>query len=266
MTSAEREKLLRSLPSLMAINAERARRSLHEFVRQAWPVIEPGQPFVDGWHIDAICKHLEAVTFGKIRRLAINIQPRSSKSTLVSICWPAWEWITFPSTKWLFVSYAQDLSFEHSMACRRLIEHKWYQDRWGPGSYWAQSSGKDKVFSLRGDRNTQGMFANTLNGSRMASSVDAKNTGFGANRIIADDSNDLRESDNEAALKTVRDWWSGVMQTRANDPKRDSFVIIQQRCNALDLTGYVLGNSGLMPYEHLCIPARYDGSDLIEAT
>ena len=30
------------------------------FVEAAWPVIEPATRFVPGWHIDAICDHLQA--------------------------------------------------------------------------------------------------------------------------------------------------------------------------------------------------------------
>jgi hypothetical protein len=41
---------------------ELATRSLGEFVRQAWVVVEPSTPFVPGWHIDAIVEHLEAVS------------------------------------------------------------------------------------------------------------------------------------------------------------------------------------------------------------
>ena len=55
--------------------------SLAEFIRQAWHVIEPGQPYVHGWHIDFICEHLEAITNGEeidgqpYNRLLINIPP-----------------------------------------------------------------------------------------------------------------------------------------------------------------------------------------------
>ena len=36
------------------IDCEFATRSLRQFVRQAWAVVEPSTPFVPGWHIDAI--------------------------------------------------------------------------------------------------------------------------------------------------------------------------------------------------------------------
>ena len=70
------------------IERELATRSLAEFVRQAWPIVEPSTPFVSGWHINAIIKHLEAVTRGEIRNLLINVPPRHMKSLLVSVFWP----------------------------------------------------------------------------------------------------------------------------------------------------------------------------------
>ena len=67
------------------IDRELATRCLREFVRLAWPVVEPSTPFVPGWHIDAIVEHLEAVTRGQIRNLLINVPPRHMKSLLVSV-------------------------------------------------------------------------------------------------------------------------------------------------------------------------------------
>ena len=59
---------LLSYPGLSTeLDRELATRRLGEFIRQAWPVIEPGTRFVPGWHIDAICEHLEAISQGQIR-------------------------------------------------------------------------------------------------------------------------------------------------------------------------------------------------------
>src|SRR5215471_2016411 len=119
-------------PSLRAeIEREQATRSLREFVRQAWRIVEPSTPFVPGWHIDAIIDHLEAVSRGQIRNLLINVPPRHMKSLLVSVFWPAWEWIRFPERRWLYSSYAASLSIRDSLKCRRLIESPWYQRLWG---------------------------------------------------------------------------------------------------------------------------------------
>ena len=128
------------------IDRELAKRSLREFVRQAWHVIEPLTPFVRGWHIDAIIEHLEAVTRGQIRQLLINVPPRHMKSLLVSVFWPAWEWILHPERRWLYASYAASLSIRDSIKCRTLIESRWYQSFWG------------HLFKLRGDQNTKTRF------------------------------------------------------------------------------------------------------------
>ena len=65
------------VPTRDELRAERVRRNLASFVREAWPVLEPGTQFVPNWHIDAICEHLEAITHGELSRLIINI-PRAT--------------------------------------------------------------------------------------------------------------------------------------------------------------------------------------------
>src|SRR5580698_1097454 len=113
------------------IDCELATRTLGQFVRQAWGVVEPSTPFVPGWHIDAIIGHLEAITRGQIRNLLINVPPRHMKSLLVSVFWPAWEWIQRPERRWLYSSYAAGLSIRDSVKCRMLIESPWYRSFWG---------------------------------------------------------------------------------------------------------------------------------------
>src|SRR6266496_3668228 len=81
--------LLRRPNLLRELDAELAMRKLAEFVRQAWLIVEPLTPLVWGWHIDCIIEHLEAVTYGQIRNLLINVPPRHMKSLLVSVFWPA---------------------------------------------------------------------------------------------------------------------------------------------------------------------------------
>ena len=107
--------------------ALRAEEHLKEFMTQAWPVMEPGTPYIHGWHIDAICEHLEAVVRGEIRDLLINMPPRHCKTLLVSVAFPCWLWTRQPSAKFLFASYAQQLSIRDSVACRRLLMSQWYQ-------------------------------------------------------------------------------------------------------------------------------------------
>lgn len=53
---------------------------LIEFVRYFWDVLEPKRKFVDGWALRAMCLHLEAVSFGQINRLLMNVSPGFMKA------------------------------------------------------------------------------------------------------------------------------------------------------------------------------------------
>src|SRR6266481_4002644 len=246
MKNSASYKILLSRPSLAdEIAVEQAKRRLREFVRQAWPVVEPATRFIPGWHLDAICEHLEAVTQGHIRNLLINIPPRHMKSLDVAVFWPAWEWIRCPERRWLFSSYALSLSIRDSVKCRRLIQSAWYQSRWC-----------DR-FALTGDQNAKERFENDQTGYRLATSVGGAATGEGGDRVIVDDPHNVKEAESDTVRKGVIDWWDHVMSSRLNDPKSGAKVIIMQRVHEKDLSGHVLEQGG---YEHLCLPAEYEGN------
>ena len=225
------------------IDSELATRRLGEFVRQAWAAVEPSTPFVSGWHIDAIIEHLEAVTLREVRNLLVNVPPRHMKSLLVSVFWPAWEWIRFPERRWLYSSYAASLSIRDSLKCRRLIESPWYQQLWG-----------DR-FALTGDQNTKGRFDNDRSGYRLATSVGGAATGEGGDRIVCDDPHNVQEAESDSIRKSTLDWFDVVMSTRVNDPKTAAKVVVMQRCHQQDLSGHLLEQGS---WEHLCLPAEYE--------
>ena len=111
--------------------------SLYTFLKHSWKYID-ASPFTEGWPIEAIAEHLQAVADGEIRRLIINIPPRMGKSSITSCAFPAWVWAqshTSPTSgagvQFLHASYAQQLSLRDSVKCRRLIESPWYRQLWG---------------------------------------------------------------------------------------------------------------------------------------
>ena len=224
------------------IDQELAERSLWEFTRQMWPWVDP-QPFRDAWHIGAICELLEAVSTGEIRRLLINIPPRCSKSSIVSVMWPAWSWIKRPELSFMASSYAQSLSTRDSVKCRRVIDSPPYKQRWG-----------DR-FKLTSDQNTKIRFDNDKHGYRLATSVGGALTGEGASCIVVDDPINVVEASSETVRRATLEWWDESMSTRLNDPETGSYVVIMQRCHHQDLSGHVLEKGG---WEHLCLPARYE--------
>jgi len=232
-----------ALPTKSQLSAERARRSLREYIKQAWPIVEPNTPFIPNWHIDAIADHLEACSSGKIRNLIINIPPRHGKSLLVSVFWPTWVWATNPGSRWIFASYAASLSTRDSIKCRRLIESPWYQQNFG------------HIYKLSGDQNLKMRFENNKEGYRIATSVGGSITGEGGDYLVVDDPHNIKEMGSDIIREGVLEWWDSVMSTRGNNPKTVSKVLIMQRVHEKDLTGHLLARGG---WDHLCLPAEYE--------
>ena len=231
------------------IRREQERRaasaSMYEFVKQSWHVVEPGVPFVVSWHIEEICEHLEAITAGQLRKLLINIPPRHSKSTIVSVMWPMWEWLTDPAHKYLCASYSGNLSIRDNLKARRLIQSPWYQERWG------------HLIKLSGDQNAKQRFENDRTGYRLATSVGGTATGEGGSRLILDDPHSAQEAQSDTIRASALEWFDVVWSTRLNDPKRDAMVTIMQRLHERDISGHILEDIG--GWEHLLIPAEWDG-------
>lgn len=231
------------VPTAVELEAERARRSFALFVRLAWHLIEPATPFLEGFHVDAITEYVEAVMRGEIRRLIINIPPRFGKSSLMSVLFPAWVWISAPATRWLFASYAQDLASRDSRRCRDLIESPWYRERWG------------HVFQLSDDANRANRFENDKTGVRLATSVGGSATGEGGDFIVIDDAHKADEGDSVLARNGVIDWFGSTITTRLNNPATGAIIIIGQRLHERDLHGHLLQQGG---WDHLCLPMEYE--------
>ena len=234
---------------LEMIQKEQQRRaaegSLYEFVKQSWHVVEPGIPFIPSWHIEEICEHLEAVSSGDIRRLLINIPPRHSKSTIVSVMFPAWEWIARPEEKFLCASYSGALSTRDNLKTRRLLQSPWYQERWG------------HMFAFAGDQNAKQRFENNKTGYRLATSVGGTATGEGGSRLLLDDPHGAQAAQSEAIRESDLEWFDVVWSTRLNNPKTDAMITVMQRLHQKDISGHILEDIG--GWEHIMIPAEWDG-------
>lgn len=227
------------------------------FVRLAWNHVNPGIPFVDGWHIREISNHLEAVSthdergIPYCRNLVINVPPGASKSTITSVCWPAFVWGPggMPDKKFMFFSFDPTLVSKHGRQCKELIESEWFQERW-------------PVHIL--DR-AETDFRTSKNGFRYGSSIRGGGTGRHADIIVVDDPIKPALTQGVAAvtrgeLDYVKGWWSGTMATRNANPKTTARVIIMQRLHEDDLAGVCLASTNKRPskYTHLCLPMQFE--------
>lgn len=224
--------------------------SLADFHRGAWPKFDPA-PYKHNWHIDSLADHLTGVTHGHIRRLIVTEPPRTMKSSMVSVSWPAWTWaqsqygaLSGPHVKFIGVAYDPKLSIRDAIKTRRIIDSSWYQDRW-----------KDR-FTIMGDRDQKAMYENSAGGFRYSTSVQGGLTGEGGDVLIVDDPINAKKANWESAREVVNTWWDETVQTRLNDLTTGAFVIIMQRLHEDDLVGHVLDRED--GWVHLNLPMEFD--------
>ena len=199
------------IPSLEDIRAEKARRHLRDFVRYAWPILEPETPLVWNWHVEAIGDHLEAVSRGELKRLLINVPPGHAKSLLVSVFWPAWQWVRRPAWRALFSSYKAELAIRDSVRCRSIIQSDWFQRAFEPD------------WKLSGDQNVKSYFQNDRTGARQSIGVGGGATGFRGDAVVVDDPLKADEFPSPDELEKVISWWDFQMSSRLNDMSKGEF-------------------------------------------
>lgn len=227
------------------IDLELARKSFKWFATQAWSYVDPA-PLVWTWASEAICEHLAWISAGDIRFLLINIPPRFAKSTLCSVLWPAWEWVTKPHIQFLTASYALQLAGRDALKSRRLIQSAWYQKNWG------------HVFRLSSDEYLKRQYSNNAGGRRVATSVDAAVTGEGGNRLIVDDPHNAKEAESDVIRVDAHRWWDDSMGSRMNDQNVDSWMVIGQRTHEDDLFGHIEQKEDMGEIVKLVLPNEYD--------
>lgn len=215
-------------------------------MRMSWPVLEPNQPYIHGWHVEAICEHLMAITAGDIRRLLINIPPGTMKSTLCNVFWPAWEWgpLGIPANRIISASHEVSLAIRDTVKMRRLITSDWYRERW--------------PIEFTGDQNQKLYYENVHTGWRQACPVKSM-TGKRGDRVVWDDPHNVEGALSEVERATTLREFKETLPSRLNNPDRSAIVIVMQRLHESDVSGYILDTDGI-EYEHLCLPMEFDKS------
>ena len=224
--------------------------SLIDFFEAAWPQFDAA-PFMDNWHLHAVAEHLQAVSDGHIKKLLVNIPPRTGKTLMLQVAWPAWTWaqteiapLKGPQVKFMSLTYAGDLAREMATTARRLIDSQWYQERWG-----------DR-FNIDPRQDNKERFDTSKGGTRISTSFGGVALGRGADIKIIDDPIKPDEAESETVRDSVNRTYDETLRNRVTDPRHSAEVIIMQRLNENDLSGHVLETDP--DFVHLCLPMEYD--------
>jgi predicted phage terminase large subunit-like protein len=228
--------------ALIAADRE-ACKSLSEFIKRAWHVIEPGTVYKHNWHIEAMAAHLEAVYRGEIRRLMINVPPGASKSTIVGVFFAMWCWgpMQSPHLRFVGVAHEQTLGVRDNLKCRRLLQSEWFQERW--------------PVLITSDQNEKLNFENVATGFRSVATP-SNITGRRGNVIIIDDPISVENANSVVEREKVNQWFAESLPTRLNDPETSAIVLVMQRVHEDDPTGMILSKG--WGWDHLMIPMEYE--------
>lgn len=202
-------------------------------------------------HIKEICDRLEDVFYGRIKRLIINIPPRSLKTEIVSIAFPAWCLWRKDSLKFMDISYASWVAYDNSSACRAMYKSDTYR------SIFPRSS------DIRDDQDTKQYWTTVNWWQYYASGATGTITGKWCDIMVIDDP--LKPDD--AMSDVVRVWvnnnFHNTLKSRLNDKVNGAIVIIMQRLHDDDLCGHLmeLEDKGWEKREKLIIKAIAEEDD-----
>lgn len=170
-----------------------------------------------------------------------------------SVVFPAWIWarsrderfpLLGPQTRFLCLSYGDDLALDSALLMRRLVESDWYQERWG------------RRVTLTSDQEAKSKFDTTAGGSRISAGFGGTLTGRGGDIKIIDDPLKADDAESQTKREAVNRRYDGTLKSRITDPKTNAEVCIAQRLHEQDLPGHILDSDG--DYELLMLPAEFE--------
>lgn len=245
--------------------------SFPAFMRLAFWFVQ-GQELVWNWHHEYVCDELRKVYEGETNRLILNEAPGSTKTETFSIHFPAWcilrsiadnrsakhrgeEELPGASTRWLPVSYSDELVKENTERVRSIIESEFFQ------AFWPVRPGKP--YQMHNWRvhdefdNQHVMYGTSLNGQvmgRRAGYMDAKRfTGA----LLIDDPLPTKDDGSFLRVDKANKQLNRILRSRLarNDVP---ILMMQQRITKGDSTDYLLGPKTPDQYRRVKVPAVCD--------
>jgi predicted phage terminase large subunit-like protein len=219
------------------------RNDFRPFVQKVFQTLTPGQTFTNSWHLDAIAYQLERVRRAGIKRLIINMPPRSLKSIMASVAFPAFILGLDPTRRIICASYSGELAKKHSNDFRAVLDSRWYRSTF-PGTRVGPFKNSETEIEL------------TARGFRLAASVGGTLTGRGGDIIIIDDPLKPDDAFSETKRTGANQWFTNTLLSRLDDKRTGAIVLVMQRVHMDDMTGFLTDQSD--EWEILNLPAIAD--------
>lgn len=207
-----------------------------------------GRSFAIGEHHRIICDALDGVIKGKIKKLIINICPRYGKTELAVKNFISAGLAMNPASKFIHLSYSDDLAHDNSEAIRDIVKSDGYQALFPYVQIKDGSDSKKKWLTTDG-------------GGVYATSTGGQITGFGAGAvdevaqaldgmavaapsrfsgaIVIDDPIKPEDALSDVKREKVNQRFETTIRNRVNS-RNTPIIIIMQRLHENDLCGYLM--------------------------
>ncbi len=213
------------------------RQDFGSFIDKCFYELNGGRPYLRNWHIEALADQLERCRLGENKRLITTQPPRSLKSLIASIAWPAFILGHDPTKRVIGVSYSSDLAIKLARDFRQIVTSDWYR----------------RIFPRTiSTKDTETEFETSCGGGRLAVSIGGTITGRGGDYIIIDDPLKAEEALSKSAREKVNDYFRNTLYSRLNSKVTGVIVLVMQRLHEDDLAGRLLKQGG---WVHLNLPA-----------
>lgn len=212
-----------------ALNAELSRRSLLAFAQRMVPGYETPK------HIKIIAGLLEDLEAGRIKRLCLQLPPRSGKSTLASALFSAWILGRNPRREIILASHSQELATGFSRQAKQFVESA----LWPFGR--VELSDDSHAIHRWNSKDGGGLFAVGVGGAI---------TGKGADFLVIDDACDRA---NQAEMDNAWGWFRSVAFPRQNANAR--CLVIGARLAPDDLSGRIQESDMASEWTFVSLPA-----------
>ena len=206
--------------------------------------------FVIGEHHKIISDVLDRVIKGELKKVIFNIAPRYGKTELAVKNFIAKGLAVNPSSRYIHLSYSDDLALDNSDEVRELIKSAEYQEMFPNVKIKPKSDSKKKWYTSE-------------DGGVYATSAAGQVTGFGAGQVddeelnqmsnwlvgkdgqlfggalIIDDPIKPEDADSDNIRERVNQRFDSTIRNRVNS-RNTPIIIIMQRLHENDLCGYLI--------------------------
>lgn len=205
-----------------------------------------GRSFVVNSHHVAICNALDDVLSGKTNRLIINIAPRYSKTELAVKNFISMGLALNPSSKFIHLSYSDDLAHDNSEEIRDIVKSDSYQKLFPYVTIKKDSDSKKKwlttegggVYAVATGGQVTGFGAGAVDDEELFSEIDSISTGKFSGAIVIDDPIKPEDALSDLKRDRVNNRFENTIRNRVNS-RNTPIIIIMQRLHEDDLCGYL---------------------------